>query len=65
LGKIKIGILPVFPRKPNSFMGPGGICWPIGVKAAVLGRMLRSDGHKLVKKKNGNLGPKVLQIPVF
>jgi hypothetical protein len=43
--------LPVFPRKTNSFRRPGGFCWPIGVTAALLGRLLPSDGHKLVKKK--------------
>ena len=42
--------LPVFSRKPNSFRGPGGFCWLIGVTAALLGRLLPSDGHKLVKK---------------
>ena len=42
--------LPVFSRKPNSFRGPGGFCWRIGVTAALLGRLLPSDGHKLVKK---------------
>jgi hypothetical protein len=41
--------LPVFSRKPNSFRGPGGFCWPIGVTATLLGRLLPSDGHKLVK----------------
>jgi hypothetical protein len=40
-----------FSRKPNSFRGPGGFCWPIGVTAALLGRLLPSDGHKQVKKK--------------
>jgi hypothetical protein len=45
----KLVFLPVFPRKPNSFRGPGGFCWPIGVTVALLGRMLPSDGHKLVK----------------
>ena len=39
-----------FSRKPNSFRGPGGFCWLIGVTAALLGRLLPSDGHKLVKK---------------
>mgnify|MGYP000167112738 CR=1 FL=1 len=42
--------LPVFSFKPNSFRGPGGFCWRIGVTAALLGRLLPSDGHKLVKK---------------
>ena len=56
--------LPVFSRKPNSFRGPGGFCWLIGVTAALLGRLLPSDGHKLVKK-TGNLGPKVPQIVHF
>ena len=42
--------LPVFSRKPNSFRGPGGFCWRIGVTAALLGRLLPWDGHKLVKK---------------
>jgi hypothetical protein len=36
-------------RKTNSFRRPGGFCWPIGVTAALLGRLLPSDGHKLVK----------------
>jgi hypothetical protein len=64
--KIKKTIfLPVFPRKPNSFRGPGGFCWPIGVTAALLGRLLCSDGNKLVLKKNGNLGPKVPQTVRF
>jgi hypothetical protein len=40
-----------FSRKPNSFRGLGGFCWPIGVTAALLGRLLPLDGHKLVKKK--------------
>ena len=49
--KIKKSVfLPVFSRKPNSFRGPGGFCWLIGVTAALLGRLLPSDGHKLVKK---------------
>ena len=49
--KIKKSVfLPVFSRKPNSFRGPGGFCWRIGVTAALLGRLLPSDGHKLVKK---------------
>jgi hypothetical protein len=39
-----------FSHKPNSFRGPGGFCWLIGVTAALLGRLLPSDGHKLVKK---------------
>jgi hypothetical protein len=39
-----------FSCKPNSFRGAGGFCWPIGVTAALLGRVLPSDGHKLVKK---------------
>jgi hypothetical protein len=39
-----------FSRKPNSFRGPGGFCWRIGVTAALLGRLLPSNGHKLVKK---------------
>ena len=50
--KSKSVFLAVFSRKPNSFRGPGGgLCWPIGVTAALLGRLLPSDGHKLVKKK--------------
>ena len=49
--KIKKSVfLPVFSFKPNSFRGPGGSCWRIGVTAALLGRLLPSDGHKLVKK---------------
>ena len=48
--KKKSVFLPVFSRKPNSFRGPGGFCWLIGVTAALLGRLLPSDGHKLVKK---------------
>ena len=49
--KIKKSVfLPVFSFKPNSFRGPGGFCWPTGVTAALLGRLLPSDGHKLVKK---------------
>ena len=39
-----------FSRKPNSFRGPRGFCRPIWVTAALLGRLLPSDGHKLVKK---------------
>jgi hypothetical protein len=63
--KIKKSVfLPVFSRKRNSFRGPGGFCWRIGVTAALLGRLLPSDGHKLVKKP-GNLGPKVPQIVHF
>jgi hypothetical protein len=66
LGKIKIGIFACFfAQTANSFRDPGGFCWPIGVTAALLGRMLPSDGHKLVKKKTGNLGPKVPQIVHF
>jgi hypothetical protein len=64
--KIKKSVfLPVLSCKPNSFRGPGGLCWRIGVTAALLGRLLPSDGHKLVKKKNGNSGPKVPQIVHF
>ena len=48
--KKKSVFLPVFSRNPNSFRGPGGFCWLIGVTAALLGRLLPSDGHKLVKK---------------
>jgi hypothetical protein len=49
--KIKKSVfLPIFSFKPNSFRGPGGFCWPTGVTAALLGRLLPSDGHKLVKK---------------
>jgi hypothetical protein len=49
--KIKKSVfLPVFARKPNSFRGPGGFCWRIGVTAALLGRLLPSDGHQLEKK---------------
>jgi hypothetical protein len=49
--KIKKSVfLPVFLQQPNSFRGPGGFCWRIGVTAALLGRLLPSDGHKLVKK---------------
>ena len=62
--KKKSVFLPVFSRKPNSFRGLGGFCWLIGVTAALLGRLLPSDGHKLVKK-TGNLGPKVPQIVHF
>jgi hypothetical protein len=51
LSKIKNSVfLPVFFFAPNSFRGPGGFCWPIGVTAALLGRLMPSDGHKLVKK---------------
>jgi hypothetical protein len=54
--------LPVFSCKPNSFTGSGALCWPIGVTAALLGRLLPSDGPKLVNiRKNGHFGPKVLQ----
>ena len=52
LAKSKIGIfLPVFRAKP-TILGVlvGGFCWPIGVTAALLGRLLLSDGHKLVTK---------------
>ena len=52
MGKIKIGIFTCFfLRRPNTFRGPGGFCWPIGVTAALLGRLLPTAGHKLVKKK--------------
>jgi hypothetical protein len=51
IAKSKLVFLLVFSRKPNSFRGAGGFCWPIGVTAALLGRLLRSDGHKLVKKQ--------------
>jgi hypothetical protein len=50
LAKSKNGIFAFFLRKTNSFRRPGGFCWPIGVTAALLGRLLPSDGHKLVKK---------------
>jgi hypothetical protein len=50
LAKSKISIFACFSCKPNSFKGPGGFCWRIGVTAALLGRLLPSDGHKLVKK---------------
>jgi hypothetical protein len=30
--------------------GLGGFSWPIEVTVALLGRLLPSDGHKLVKK---------------
>ena len=63
IGKKSV-FLPDFSRKPNSFSGPGGFCWPIGVTAALLGRLLPLDGHKLVNK-TGNLGPKVPQIVHF
>ncbi len=50
--KIKTSVfLPVFLHTPNSFRGPGGFCWRIGVTAALLGRLLPSDGHKLVKNR--------------
>jgi hypothetical protein len=55
---------PVFPCKPNRFRRRGGSCWPIGVIAGLLGRLLSSYGHELVKKPR-NLGPKVLQIVHF
>jgi hypothetical protein len=63
-GKIKSAFSPVFSRKTESFRSTGGFCWPIGVTAALLGRSLPSDGHKLVKTP-GNLGPKVPQIVHF
>ena len=53
--------MPIFSSKTNSFRRPGGFCWPIGVTAALLGRLLPSDGHKLVK----NLVTKLLQIVRF
>ena len=56
--------MPIFSSKTNSFRRPGGFCWPVGVTAALLGRLLPSDGHKLVKKP-GNLVPKLLQIVRF
>jgi hypothetical protein len=66
LAKSKSVFSPVFPRKINNFRRPaGGVLLPIGVTAALLGRLLPSDGHKLVKEKHGNLGPKVPQIVRF
>jgi hypothetical protein len=57
--------LPVFfCAKPTVLGVLVGFCWPIRVTAALLGRLLPSDGHKLVKKP-GNLGPKVPQIVHF
>ena len=56
--------LPVFSCKTDSFRRPSAFYWPIGLTAALLGRLLPSDGHKLVNK-NGNLGPKVPQIVHF
>jgi hypothetical protein len=62
LAKLKTVVFACFLRKSNSFRGPGGFCWPIEVTAALLGRMLPSDGRKLVKQnKKGNLGLKVPQ----
>jgi hypothetical protein len=41
-----------FPRAKLTVLGVVvGFCWPIGVTAALLGRLLPSDGHKLVKQK--------------
>jgi hypothetical protein len=47
--EIKNGVFCLFSRKANSFRGPGGFCWPIGVTTALSGRLLPSHGHKLVK----------------
>jgi hypothetical protein len=50
----------IFRANPTVLGVLVGFCWPIGVTAALLERLLPSDGHKLVLKKNGNLGPEVL-----
>jgi hypothetical protein len=42
--------LPVVSFKPICFRGAVGLCGVVGVTAAILGLLLPSDGHKLVKK---------------
>jgi hypothetical protein len=64
LGKIKFRVFACFSCKTNSFSYPGWFCWPIGITAALLKRMLPSNGP-FKKNKNGNFGPKVLQIVHF
>jgi hypothetical protein len=65
IAKSKIGIFCQFFRANPTVLGVlMGFCWAIGVTAALFGRLLPSDGHKLVKKPR-NLGPKVPQTVHF
>ena len=50
LAKSKSVYFPVFPSKTDSFRCPGWFCWPIGVAAALLGRLKPSESPKPVKK---------------
>jgi hypothetical protein len=54
LAKSKIGVLPVFPRKTNSFRRSGGV---LLAKIVIY--------IYIIKKKNWNFGPKVPQIVHF
>jgi hypothetical protein len=59
MGKIKIGVFACFSVQIQQLSScAGGLCWPIGVTTALLGRLLPSDGYKLAKKKERKFGPK-------